>query len=329
MLAENEWSINHPLPLANKSIYIAGHRGMVGSALLRRLSNEDCAILTTDIDLRDQAKTQEWMQQNTPDIVIIAAAHVGGIGANDSYPADFLYNNLMIETNLIHAAHQANVEKLLFLGSSCIYPKNAAQPITEDALLSGTLEPTNEAYAIAKIAGLKLCQAYQAQHGCNFISAMPCNLYGQGDRFELERSHVIPALIMKAHAATNTLSIWGSGKPLREFLYVDDLADALIFMLQHYSGSEPLNIGSGKEHSIKEIAELIANITGFKGSIDFDPNKPDGTMRKLMDSSRILKAGWKPKTTLSEGLENTYQYYLNLETSTKTKLEPKTKCSAM
>lgn len=295
--------------LAGKKIYVAGHRGMVGSAVVRRLESENCEILTNDLDLREQAHVRAWFAQNKPDVVVIAAAKVGGIKANADFPADFIYDNLMIEANVIHAAHEARVEKLLFLGSSCIYPKHAAQPMKEDALLSGALEKTNEAYAVAKIAGVKLCQAYRKQYGRDFISAMPCNLYGPGDKFDENTSHVIPALMMKAAEAKHVLTVWGSGEPLREFLYADDLADALLFLLKNYSGDRQVNIGSGEEISIRALAEKIAAIAGFRGKIAFDTAMPDGAPRKLVDSSRLFAAGWKPKTSLDEGLRATYLSY--------------------
>ncbi len=305
--------LDKPFSLSGKKIWIAGARGMVGAAMTRRLKGEN--LLSDDrLDLRDQLATREWVQRNRPDVVILAAAKVGGIKANNDYPAEFLYDNLMIEANVIHAAHEAGVEKLLFLGSSCIYPRMTAQPIREDALLSGPLEPTNEAYAVAKIAGLKLCESYRKQYGRDFISAMPCNLYGPGDKFDLAASHVIPALIMKAHAAkiagAKTLEVWGSGKPLREFLYVDDLADALVFLLENYSGAMPVNVGSGEEVSIAALAGMIAETVGFKGKLIFDASKPDGTPRKVMDSGRIHKAGWVPSVALEEGLRQAYAWYL-------------------
>ncbi|MEZ5814200.1 MAG: GDP-L-fucose synthase [Alphaproteobacteria bacterium] len=310
---EDGW-LDTPFDLSGKRVWVAGHRGMVGGALCRRLQSEDCEVVTSDFDLREQAAVHGWMGENKPDVVVIAAAKVGGILANDTYPADFLYDNLMIEANIIHAAHEAGVEKLLFLGSSCIYPKEAAQPLLEDALLGGALEPTNEAYAIAKIAGIKLCEAYRKQYGRDFISAMPCNLYGPGDRFDEEGSHVIPALIMKAHGAkergAEALVVWGSGKPLREFLYVDDLAEALVFMLKRYSGVQHVNIGAGEDISISDLAVMIAGVVGFEGGIVFDTNKPDGMFRKLMDSGRIRKAGWEPKTGLEEGLALSYGAFL-------------------
>lgn len=312
----DDW-LKTPFELSGKRVWVAGHTGMVGAALIRRLQSEPCEILTVshaELDLCDQAATQSWVQQNKPDVVIMAAAKVGGILANDKQPADFLYDNLMIETNIIHAAYVAGVEKLLFLGSSCIYPKEAPQPISEDALLTGSLEPTNEAYAIAKIAGVKLCQAYRRQYGCDFISVMPCNLYGPSDTFDEQNSHVIPALIMKAHAAkqsgAETLTVWGSGRSLREFLYVDDLADGLVFMLKHYSGSQHINMGAGKDISIHDLAKIIMDVVGFQGDLVFDSSKPDGTFRKLMDSVRAYNAGWQPQTDLKTGLYQAYQWYL-------------------
>jgi GDP-L-fucose synthase len=308
--------LEKPFSLVGKKIWIAGHAGMVGTALLHRMRREKCKILTAgraDLDLCEQAHVRTWMHVNRPDVIVLAAARVGGILANDRNPSQFLYDNLMIAANVIHAAHENAVDKLLFLGSSCIYPRDAVQPLREDALLSGPLEPTNEAYAIAKIAGLKLCQAYRRQYGRDFISAMPCNLYGPGDTFDRENSHVIPALIMKAHAAKiadkKTLKVWGSGKPLREFMYVDDLADALVFLLKNYSGAMPVNVGAGSEISIAALAQKIAGISGFAGDIAFERNKPDGTPSKRMDSSRIMKAGWAPQTDIDDGLQRTYRWY--------------------
>ncbi|GJL85004.1 MAG: GDP-L-fucose synthase [Micavibrio sp.] len=305
--------LDTPYSLSGKKIWVAGARGMVGSAVARKLSGKNI-LKDESVDLRDQVAVHEWVQQNKPDVIILAAAKVGGIKANEDAPAEFLYDNLMIQNNVVHAAYEAGVEKLLFLGSSCIYPREAEQPITEEALLTGVLEPTNEAYAVAKIAGLKLCAAYRQQHGCDFISAMPCNLYGPGDKFDLEASHVIPALMMKAHAAkvsqAKTPEVWGSGKPLREFLYVDDLADALVFLLENYSGEKPVNVGSGAEISIADLAEMIARVVGFEGKLVFDSSKPDGTLRKVMDSSRINKAGWQPSVALGQGLKQTYEWYL-------------------
>lgn len=312
--------LDSPYALKGKRIWIAGHSGMVGTALMRRLEKERCEVLIApryDLDLRDQAAVKLWLDVNKPDVVVLAAAKVGGIMANASAPADFLYDNMMIEANVIHGAFKAGVEKLLFLGSSCIYPKAAQNPITEEALLSGALEPTNEAYAIAKIAGVKLCQGYRAQYGCDFISAMPCNLYGRGDTFDAQNSHVIPALMMKAHAAKIAgdllMPVWGSGQPRREFMYVDDLADALVFMLKNYSDAPPLNIGSGEEVTILDLAEMIADTVGYKGALEFDTSKPDGTMQKLLNSSRIRAAGWAPQTNLRDGLARTYDWYSQQE----------------
>lgn len=311
----DDW-LKEPFALAGKKIFVAGHNGLVGSSLCRRLERENCTVLTMGrkmLDLRRQSDVETWFAKNKPDVVILAAAHVGGIGANARYPAEFLYNNLMIEANVIHAAYAAGVKKLLFLGSSCIYPKFAQQPIAEGALLTAALEPTNEAYAVAKIAGIKMCENYRAQYGCDFISAMPCNLYGAGDRFDAEHSHVIPALMMKAHAAKmagTDLQVWGSGMPRREFLYADDAADGLVFLLKYYAGIGPVNLGSGGDVSIAELVEMICDVTGFKGRVVYDSSKPDGTPRKLMDSGRIFSAGWRPVTDLREGLERTYAGYL-------------------
>lgn len=305
-----------PYDLKGKRVFVAGHRGMVGAALVRRLATEDCEIVVLerrDGDLRDQTAVRAFMADRRPDAVIVAAARVGGIQANDTYPADFLYDNLMIEANVIEAAFRQQVGKLLFLGSSCIYPRLAPQPITEDALLTGPLEPTNEWYAIAKIAGIKLCQAYRRQHGCDYISAMPTNLYGPGDNFDLEKSHVIPALIRKAHEAKlqgdDRLVIWGTGSPLREFLHVDDAADALVHLLKTYSGAEHVNVGSGVDLPIIELARLVARVVGFTGRIETDPSKPDGTPRKLMDATRLIAMGWKPRHDLESGLADAYRWF--------------------
>jgi GDP-L-fucose synthase len=303
--------------LRGKRVWVAGHRGMVGAALLRRLQSEDCEIITADrnaLDLSRQDETERWLEDARPQAVFVAAARVGGILANDTYPAEFLYNNLVIETNVIHGAQRAGVEKLLFLGSSCIYPKYAEQPIREDALLTGPLEPTNEWYALAKIAGIKLCQAYRKQYGADFISAMPTNLYGPGDNFDLQTSHVIPALMRKAHEAKvsgeKRFIIWGTGAPRREFLHVDDCADALVHLMTIYSGAEHINIGSGEDLTIRELAQDVARAVGFAGEIGHDLSKPDGTPRKLMDASKLLELGWEPKIDLEEGLESTYQWFL-------------------
>ena len=303
--------------LSGKRIWVAGHRGMVGSAIVRRLASENCRVLTADrseVDLRRQPDVDRWVASEKPDAIFLAAATVGGIFANQDRPASFLYDNLMIETNVLEAARVTGVEKLLFLGSSCIYPRLAPQPIPEDALLTGPLEPTNEWYAVAKIAGIKLCQAYRRQYGCDFISAMPTNLYGPADNFDLTTSHVVPALMAKAHAAKESgagrLSVWGTGEPLREFLFVDDLADGLVFLMKHYAGEEHVNIGSGKDITIRELAEKISEVVGVKSELTFDRSKPDGTPRKLLDSSRLKALGWTPATGLDEGLRVTYRWYL-------------------
>lgn len=299
-------------------LFLAGHKGMVGSALLRRLSNENFEIVTADrkaLDLREQTEVRNFLRREKPDVIILAAARVGGILANDSYPADFLSDNLAIEMNVIDEAHRAGVERLVFLGSSCIYPKFAAQPIREDALLTGALEPTNEWYAIAKIAGIKLCQAYRRQYGRRYISVMPSNLYGPNDNFDLATAHVLPALIRKFHeakqAGRSEVVVWGSGTPRREFLHVDDLADAIAFLLDRYDADAPLNCGAGFDVSIRELAEKIGSIVGFEGRLVFDPAKPDGTPRKLMDSSRMAALGWKPGIGLDEGIAETYRWFLS------------------
>ena len=303
--------------LSGKRIWVAGHRGMVGAALVRQLDKEDCEILTVGrdaLDLRDSGAVNSWMKANAPHAVVLAAAKVGGIVANDSWPADFLYDNLAIENAVIHGAFEAKVEKLLFLGSSCIYPKFAPQPITEDALLTGPLEPTNEWYAIAKIAGIKLCQAYRRQHGADFISAMPTNLYGPGDNFDLTSSHVIPALMRKSHEAkqsgTKSMTIWGSGTPRREFLHVDDCASALIFLLKNYSGDVHVNVGSGTDITIDELAQTIMKAVGFDGDLVHDASKPDGTPRKLMSNAKLSAMGWRPEIPLFDGLSSTYAWFL-------------------
>ena len=309
--------------LQGKRVYVAGHRGMVGSALVRRLVNEGCELLTVGrdkVDLRRQAEVDDWMEMARPQAVFVPAATVGGILANDSRPAEFIYDNLMIESNLVHASWRVGVEKLLFLGSSCIYPKMAEQPMVEDALLGGPLEPTNQWYAVAKIAGIKLCQAYRRQYGCDFISAMPTNLYGVGDNFDLQSSHVLPAMIAKMHRAkldnAASVTIWGTGTPRREFLYVDDCADALVHLMKTYSKEDHINVGLGTDVSIRELAELVQKIVGFGGEIVNDRTKPDGTLRKLMDVSRLTKAGWQASTTLEDGIANVYRWYgENLETA--------------
>jgi GDP-L-fucose synthase len=303
--------------LAGKRVWVAGHAGMAGSAIVRRLEREGCAILTVPraaCDLRNQAQVQAWMKANRPQAVFVAAATVGGIMANATRPAQFLYDNLAIETNIIHSAWETGVEKLLFLGSSCVYPKLAQQPLVEDALLSGPLEPTNEWYAIAKIAGIKLCQAYRRQYGCDFICAMPTNLYGPGDNFDPADSHVAAALQVKIHQAKQrkeaNVTLWGTGTPRREFLHVDELADALVFLLQRYSEESQINVGTGSDISIRDLAELIARIVDYRGNFVFDPSKPDGTPRKVMDVSRLRALGWQSKLPLEEGLEQAYSWYL-------------------
>jgi GDP-L-fucose synthase len=308
--------------LTGKRIWIAGHRGMVGAAVVRQLEQEDCAILMAGrdvLDLRDGAAVRAWMRANRPQAVILAAAKVGGIVANDTWPADFLYDNLAIENAVIHGAFETGVEKLLFLGSSCIYPKFAPQPITEDALLTGPLEPTNEWYAIAKIAGIKLCQAYRRQHAREFISAMPTNLYGPGDNFDLTTSHVIPALMRKAQeakaAGAGAMTIWGSGTPRREFLHVDDCASALVFLLKNYSGDSHVNVGSGTDVTIDELARLVMAVVGFSGELEHDTSKPDGTPRKLMSNEKLATMGWRPAIDLRDGLAATYRWFLQKNAS--------------
>jgi len=303
--------------LRGKRVFVAGHRGMVGSAVVRRLVSEDCEVLTAgrdELDLLDQQGVRRWMADRRPDAVVMAAAKVGGILANDTYPVDFLQDNLVMQTNVVDSAFRNDVGKLLFLGSSCIYPKLAPQPIPEDALLTGPLEPTNEWYAIAKIAGLKLCQAYRRQHGVDYVSAMPTNLYGPGDNFDLTSSHVVPALMRKAHQLKlqggKALSVWGSGKPMREFLHVDDAADAMVWLLKNYSGDSHVNVGSGEDITIADLARAIVSVVGAEATITFDATKPDGTPRKLMDVSRLFATGWRPRYGLSDGLEQTYGWFL-------------------
>lgn len=302
---------------ARKRVYVAGHRGMVGSAIVRKLVAEGCEVLyanRADLDLVDQARVIDWFQLNRPDAVFLAAAKVGGIHANNKYRAEFIYENLAIATNIIHAAYLANVKKLMFLGSSCIYPKLTQQPISEHALLTGPLETTNEPYAIAKIAGLKMTEAYRCQYGCNYISVMPTNLYGTGDNYHPENSHVAAALIRRmAEAARSKAAevvVWGSGTPRREFLHVDDLADACVHLMRVYSGSDPINVGTGQDITIADLAKLIADIAGFQGRITFDRTRPDGTPRKLLDVSRLASLGWKAKISLEQGLRQTYADYL-------------------
>jgi GDP-L-fucose synthase len=303
--------------MRTKRIWVAGHKGMVGSAITRYLTQRGDDVLKAGrevVDLRDQLAVEVWLKQNRPEAIVFAAAKVGGIYANDTYPADFIYDNLAIEANVIHSAHLAGVDRLVFLGSSCIYPKLAPQPIKEEALLTGPLEPTNEWYAIAKIAGIKLCQAYRKQYGRRYISVMPCNLYGPGDNFDPLTSHVLPALIRKFHEAKkkecSDVVVWGTGKPLREFLHVDDLAKAVVFCLDQYDQYEHINCGTGTEVSISTLARIVARVVGYRGKIVFDATKPDGTPRKVMDSSRIAALGWKPEISLEEGIASTYRWYV-------------------
>ncbi|WP_425450396.1 GDP-L-fucose synthase [Virgifigura deserti] len=307
--------------LAGKRVWVAGHNGMVGGALVRRLQRENCDVLTVgrqEVDLRRQGDVEIWMAANRPDAVVVAAARVGGIHANNSFPADFLYDNLAIETNIIHTAQEVEVRKLLFLGSSCIYPREAPQPIPEDALLTGPLEPTNEWYAVAKIAGMKLCEAYRRQHGCDFIAAMPTNLFGPGDNFHPENSHVPAALLRRFHdakvASQPEVVVWGTGRPRREFLYVDDLADACVFLLKRYSGEQPVNVGTGRDLPISEFAEAIQRTVGYEGRLVYDTSRPDGTPRKLLDTSRLTELGWTAPTPLEKGLKLYYDWFLqNIE----------------
>ena len=305
----------------NSKIYVAGHRGLVGSAIVRKLQKEGYENLllrtSSEVDLRNQQAVKDFFEAEKPEYVFMAAAKVGGINANNVYPADFIYDNLCIQNNVIHESYRNGVKKLLFLGSSCIYPKNAEQPIKEAYLLSGYLEPTNDAYAIAKIAGIKMCQSYHKQYGCNFISAMPTNLYGPGDNYDLKNSHVLPALLRKFHEAkltgAPTVTVWGSGKPRREFLHADDLADACLFLMDHYDSPEIINIGVGKDISIGEMAQMIKNITGYEGTIVFDTSMPDGTFRKLLDVSKLNGLGWEAKIGFEEGVEATYQERFGVE----------------
>jgi len=303
--------------MSDERIWIAGHRGMVGSALTRLLRAQGRRVLTVDratLDLRRQQDVENWIKSNRPTAIVLAAAKVGGIVANTTYPADFIYDNLAIQTNLIHCAHVAGVDRLVFLGSSCIYPKFVEQPIKESSLMTGKLEPTNEFYAIAKIAGILTCQAYRKQFGRRYICVMPCNLYGPNDSYDLQNSHVLPALFRKFHAAAaanaREVVIWGSGKPLREFLHVDDMARGVVRCLDHYDDYDPINIGYGSDIAISEIAAMIKEISGYAGSLVFDASKPDGIARKLMDSSRISALGWRPQIPLREGLESAYRWFV-------------------
>lgn len=302
--------------ISGKRVFVAGHRGLVGKAVAERLAREGAEVVTaprSEIDLRDQAATKAFLKETAPDSVIVAAAVVGGILANSSYPVDFLNDNLLIESNLISGSHEAGIDRLLFLGSSCIYPREAPQPMREDALLTGPLEPTNQWYAIAKIAGIMLCRAYRAQYGRSYIAAMPTNLYGPGDNFDLNASHVIPALMRKIDTATRqgspTVEIWGTGTPLREFMHVEDLADALVFLLKTYDEDEHINVGSGQEVTIAELANLLADVIGYQGTLRFDSSKPDGPPRKALDRTRLAALGWEPSYDLRTGLRHTYDWY--------------------
>jgi GDP-L-fucose synthase len=308
---------------SDSKIFVAGHRGLVGSAIVRRLQAQGCTNLIvrtrSELDLRDQVQVNRFFAEQRPEYVFLAAAKVGGIYANSTYPADYIRDNLSIQTNVIDAAYRSQVRKLLFLGSSCIYPKHAPQPIVEESLLTGPLEPTNEWYAIAKIAGLKMCQAYRAQYGFNAISVMPTNLYGPGDNFDLQNSHVLPALIRKIHTAKVTgapvVEVWGTGTPRREFLHVDDLADACVRLMEIYDDPMPVNIGWGEDITIADLARLIAEIVGFEGEVKYDTSKPDGTPRKLLDVSRLRALGWSPKISLRDGIAQTYRWYLEHQPS--------------
>ena len=304
-------------PVRGRRVFVAGHRGMVGAAVTRALAAAGAEVLTAPrpgVDLRRQAETEAWFAEARPEAVVLAAARVGGILANAARPAEFLYDNLAIAVSVIEAARGAGVDRLLFLGSSCIYPRAAPQPITEEALLTGPLEPTNEWYAVAKIAGVKLCQAYRRQHGCDFVSAMPCNLYGPGDNFDPESSHVVPGLMRRMHeakcAGTPWLGVWGTGRPRREFLHVDDLAAAAVCVLECYAEETPINVGAGADVTIAELAGLLKDVTGYDGRLAFDPSKPDGAPRKLLDVSRLAALGWRPRIGLREGLEDAYRWFL-------------------
>jgi GDP-L-fucose synthase len=306
-----------PFLLAGQRVFVAGHRGMVGSALVRRLTDTNCEIITVehrDVDLRHQAETENWLAQARPNVVFVAAATVGGILANDTRPGEFLYDNVMIAANLIEGSRRIGVKKLLFLGSSCIYPRLAPQPIPEDALLTGPLEPTNQWYGIAKIAGLKMCAAYRRQYGCDYISAQPTNLYGPHDNYDLLGSHVAAALLVKIHWAkvrgAPDVEVWGSGRPRREFLHVDDLADALVFLMENYSGEQQINIGWGEDLTIAELATMVAEVVGYTGKFRYATEKPDGVPQKLLDVSRLTAMGWQPRIPLRQGLANAYKWYV-------------------
>jgi GDP-L-fucose synthase len=309
---------NPSYTLRNKRVWVAGHRGLVGSALVRRLEREGCELLTApreSVDLRRPDQVERWMAEAKPQAVFLAAARVGGIFANDTRPAEFIYDNLMIQSNVVEASRRVGVEKLMLLGSSCIYPRLAPQPIPEAALLTGPLEPTNQWYAVAKIAGIKLGQAYRRQHGCDFISVMPTNLYGPGDNFDLMQSHVVPALLVKAHAAmrarASTMDVWGTGAVRREFLYVDDAADGMVFLMQNYSEEAIVNLGPGSDVQIMDLVSLICKVVGYKGGVQFDTSRPDGVPRKMVDTAFAASLGWRARTPLRDGLAATYRWYVD------------------
>lgn len=302
--------------LKGKRVYVAGHTGLVGSAMASRLTDEGCDVLTAThgaLDLTRQAETERWFEANKPDAVVVAAAHVGGIRANSTYPAKFLYDNAAIAINVIEAARRSGVQKLLYLSAACTYPKLADQPIHEEALLTGLLEPTNEWYALAKITGMKLCQAYRTEHGCNFISAQPSSVYGPGDNFDPEEGHVVASMMSKFHAAKEngdpTVELWGTGTPVREFMYIDDLADALVFLLKNYANPVPINVGTGQGTTIRDLANMIKTAVEYEGSLTWDTNRPDGMPKRMLDSSRLLDLGWEPSVALNKGLAKTYAWY--------------------
>lgn len=302
--------------LAGKSVFVAGHRGLVGAAMMKRLKAENCNVLTIDhksLDLTRQAETERWIAAKCPEVIVIAAAHVGGIKANSTYPAKFLYDNAAIALNVIEAARKSDVSKLLYLSAACTYPKLADQPISEDALMTGSLEPTNEWYAIAKITGMKMCAAYRQEHGCNFISAQPSSVYGPGDNFDPEEGHVVAGMMTKFHNAkisgAPSVQLWGSGTPIREFMYIDDLADSLIYLLNHYADATPINVGTGQGTTIKDLAEIISKVVGYQGALEWDATRPDGMPKRMLDSSKLSSLGWEASVSLQDGLAKTYEWY--------------------